>query len=69
MASPKIDPEYLYPASEAADLMECTVDVVKKKCREGPPNGVKGIQRGTKKKWYIKGSEIIAYRKRFKLDA
>jgi hypothetical protein len=64
--SPKIDPNHSYSASEAAPLMDLTTaDSVKKKCRE---NEIDGIQKGKRKKWYVKGSEILKYRKRYNLD-
>lgn len=62
---PKIDPEHAYPAHEAAPLLELTVETVKKKCRNGD---IKGIPKGSKKKWHVKGSEIIRLRKLWNLD-
>lgn len=63
---PKIDPEHSYPAYEAAVLLELTVDTVKKKCRE--EDEIHGIQKGPKKKWHVKGSEILRLRKLWNLD-
>lgn len=61
----KIDPEHSYPAHEAAILLELTVDTIKKKCRE---EDIAGIQKGPKKKWHVRGSEILRLRKLWNLD-
>ncbi len=61
----KIDPEHSYPAHEAAVLLELTVDTVKKKCRE---EHIKGIRKGARRKWHVKGSEILRLRKLWNLD-
>jgi hypothetical protein len=61
----KINPDHTYAAQEAALLLELTVETIKKKCRDGE---IKGIQKGSKKKWHVKGSEILRLRKIWNLD-
>jgi excisionase family DNA binding protein len=61
----RIDEDRSYTVQEAAPLLELTAETLKKKCREGEING---IQKGTKKKWHLRGSEILRLKKRWNLD-
>ena len=62
---PKINADHAYTAQEAAVLLELTVETIKKKCRDGE---ITGIQKGSKKKWHVKGNEILRLRKLWNLD-
>jgi len=63
----KIDPTTWYPARKAADFLEVTEDTVKSHCREGELKN-EAQKRGAKKKWHVRGSSIIALRKKWRLD-
>jgi len=63
--SGRIDDGRAYTVQEAAKFLELTAETLKKKCREGEING---IQKGPKKKWHIRGSEILRLRELWNLD-
>jgi hypothetical protein len=63
----KIDLNAWYPARKAADMLELTEETVKKHCRIGELKS-EAKQRGPKKQWHVKGSSIIALRKKWRLD-
>ncbi len=63
----KIDPTTWYAARKAADFLEMTEDTVKRHCRNGELKS-EAKQRGPKKQWHVKGSSVIALRKKWKLD-
>ena len=54
-----------YPASEAAPLVGLKEATLKKKLRQ---KELVGKQVGSKKIWYVEGSEIIGYRNKYNLD-
>jgi len=61
----KINPDHRYSVHEAEPLLELQSETIKKKLRDGE---ISGIQKGSKKKWHIKGSEIIRLRKLWNLE-
>jgi hypothetical protein len=64
-SSPRIDDDRWYSVKEAEPLLDLTAETIKQKCRSGD---IKGVQKGPRKKWYIKGAEIKRYRKAWNLD-
>ena len=54
-----------YSAREAAPYLEIREDTLKKKLRSGE---IVGLQKGSKRIWHVKGSEIRKVRKSWNLD-
>lgn len=61
----KIDPKKWYLASEAAGLLEISLDGVKKKLRK---RELAGEQKGARQRWHVLGKAIIEQRKKWNLD-
>lgn len=59
----EIKAEREYSTSEASSIMGVTNQTVLKYLKSKPKE-IKGIKRGPKPKWYILGSEIIAWAKK-----
>ncbi len=55
MSDINIEPNKQYSIPEVAKLISVTNQTVSKYLREGK---LKGIKRGPKRKWFVKGSEI-----------
>lgn len=56
----KINKEKEYPINEAAKLLEITIQTIAKYLREG---SLKGMKRGPKQKWHVRGDELIRKRR------
>lgn len=61
----KIDPKKWYLASDAAVLLEISLDGLKKKLRN---RELAGEQKGAKQKWHMLGKDIIEQREKWNLD-
>ncbi|MGB7210527.1 MAG: hypothetical protein WBD27_17870 [Pyrinomonadaceae bacterium] len=60
-----VEPSRWYSASEAAPFLDIREATLKNKLRSGD---IDGIQRGAKRVWHVKGTEIIKMRKVWNLE-
>jgi hypothetical protein len=60
-----IEPGRWYSAREAAPFLEIREDTLKNKLRSGE---ITGVQKGPKRMWYVKGTEIKRVRRAWNLD-
>ena len=63
--NPEIESAKWYSAREAAPFLEIREATLKNKLRSGE---IEGVQRGSKRIWFVKGSEVMKVRKAWNLE-
>jgi hypothetical protein len=60
-----VEPNRWYSAADAAPFLDIQAATLKNKLRSGD---IIGVQRGSKRIWHLKGTEIIKVRKAWNLE-